>query len=160
MAAPEVVPFDLLLPDAQPLVPPANTRVTEKVTLCFTENDRLVGTERDLNAPVALADVVNSLADPPDANPTYRTSLGSPSIFEAAILQAGVVRVDLTPAVSTLGGNNQLLAVAQIVCTLTARPGVGQVTFSLGGSPVDVPRGDGSLTQGPVSRDDFRELFS
>ncbi len=47
----------------------------------------------------------------------------------------------------------------QLVCTFTARAGIGQVAFTLSGAPVDVPRGDGSLTADPVSRDDYAELL-
>jgi spore germination protein GerM len=65
----------------------------------------------------------------------------------------------LLPAITELGGDEQLLAVAQLVCTLTARPGVGPVSFTLEGAPVDVPTGDGSLTSGPVSRDDYADLL-
>jgi spore germination protein GerM len=74
-------------------------------------------------------------------------------------LEAGVATVDLRPTISALGSDEQLLAVAQVVCTLTGRPGVGPVAFTLDGSPVDIPRGDGSLTNEPVSRDDYAELL-
>jgi hypothetical protein len=36
---------------------------------------------------------------------------------------------------------------------------VGLVSFTLEGAPVDVPRGDGSVTSGAVSRDDYAELL-
>ncbi len=75
-----------------------------------------------------------------------------------ARLLGGIARVDLGPAVSALPGGEQLLAVAQIVCTLTGRPGVGQVSFTLEGASLAVPKGDGSLVTSPVARDDYASL--
>ncbi len=69
-------------------------------------------------------------------------------------LEGGIASVDVQDSIATLGGDDRRLAVAQIVYTLTARPGVGQVSFTLEGAPVDVPRADGSLVARPVSRDD------
>ena len=89
-----------------------------------------------------------------------RTAVGSPPVVGEVRLNAGVAHVDVLPSISTLGGDEQLLAVAQLVCTLTGLPGVGLVAFTLDGSPVAVPRGDGSLTNGPVSRDDYDDLLA
>lgn len=81
------------------------------------------------------------------------------AVGRAAALAGGIARVDLRLDISSLGGDDQLLAVAQIVCTLTGRPGVGQVSFTLEGTHVDVPRGDGSLVADPLSRDDYSSLL-
>ena len=54
-----------------------------------------------------------------------------------------------------LSSDDQLLALAQLVFTLTARPGIGQVRFTLRGEAIQVPRADGSLVATPVSRDDY-----
>jgi spore germination protein GerM len=86
--------------------------------------------------------------------------LRGPSLVRRVALRAGTAHADLQPALSNLGGTEQLLAIAQLVCTLTHRPGVGLVSFTLDGAPVDVPRGDGSLTAGPVSRDDYADLLA
>lgn len=153
------VPFGLLEPDAPTLVPPATARVTEVVLLCFVDDDRLRPIQQSLDVPVSLADVVAALAEPPTEGEIPLRTLTSPPVVNDVRLSGGVVQVDLRPEVSALGGNNQLLAVAQLVCTLTSRPGVGQVSFTLAGAPVDVPRGDGSLTASPVSRDDYAVLL-
>ena len=68
--------------------------------------------------------------------------------------------MDLLPEVSALPADEQLLAVAQIVCTLTGRPGVGQVSFTLQGARLAVPKGDGSLVSSPVARDDYAGLMA
>ena len=57
---------------------------------------------------------------------------------------------------------NQTTAVAQIVLTLTARPGFGQVRFTTGGEPQEVPRADGSLTNPDdvVACEDYRSMLA
>jgi spore germination protein GerM len=73
-------------------------------------------------------------------------------------LNGGTAIVDLSRPFTALSGSDQLLALAQIVFTLTSRPGIGQVQFTLGGAAIDIPRANGSLTPSPVSRDDYGPL--
>ena len=54
--------------------------------------------------------------------------------------------------------DDQALSVAQMVFTLTARPGIGRVSFTIDGEPVDVPDGSGALTSDPVAREDYDDL--
>lgn len=155
------VPFGLLEPDAPPLLPQPGSATTEPVTLCFVRGSRLASVVRPLAAPVSLRGVLDALSEVAEGEgPDLRTLLAAPSIVESAALSAGLARLDLRDAVSALPGDEQLLAVAQLVCTLTARPGVGQVSFTLEGVPVEVPRGDGSVSSGPVSRDDYAALLN
>jgi spore germination protein GerM len=154
----DAVPFGLLDPDVPPLLPPVTAVLTEPVALCFVQEGELVVVDSALDPPVDLPEVVDALAEPPDQG-SMRTAVSDPPVVGDAALVGGVARVDLLPAITTLGGDEQLLAVAQLVCTLTARPGVGPVSFTLEGAPIDVPTGDGSLTSGPVSRDDYADLL-
>lgn len=157
----ESVPFGLLSPNAPTLVPPATAPTSEPVTLYFISGDRLVAVERRLDPPVSLTAVVAALAEPPlDQGAVLRSATGPPFGVAQTKLSAGVVQVDLLPSVASLGGDAQLLAIAQLVCTLTGRPGIGQVGFTLAGAPVDVPRGDGTLTSSAVSRDDYASLIA
>lgn len=161
LADDDSVPFGLLSPNAPTIVPPATAPTTEPVTLYFISGDRLVAVEQRFDPPVAIADVVTALAEPPIGDgPALRSATGPPFGVMQLRLAGGVAQVDLSPSVASLGGDAQLLAIAQLVCTLTARPGVGQVSFTLAGAPVDVPRGDGTLTSGAVSRDDYGQLVS
>ena len=156
----ETVPFDLLEPNAPPLVPSTTGGVTARVPLCFVADDGLFVVEDTLPRPADLEDVVAALTQPPeDGARGLRTAIGEPSVIRDVELRGGVAHVDLTAEVAALGGDEQLHAVGQVVCTLTSQPGVGLVSFTLDGSPVDVPRDDGSLTERPVSRDDYDELL-
>lgn len=70
----------------------------------------------------------------------------------------GVAVIDLSEGFTDISGSDQLIAIAQLVYTSTGRPGVGQVTFTLEGEPIEIPRDDGSITSGSVTRDDYRDL--
>jgi hypothetical protein len=156
----ESVPFGLLAADEPPLVPPAPPAGTEPVSACFVDGSDVVQLSVRLDQPVRVDDVVAVLATPPSGSSEgVRTLVGDPPIVGDVDVRAGIAHVDLRSAVSTLGSDDQLLAIGQLVCTLTARPGVGQVSFTLEGSPVNIPSGDGALTIGPVSRDDYAQLL-
>lgn len=59
----------------------------------------------------------------------------------------GLATVELPPTFLTdTPPQSQTNAIAQIVLTLTARPGIGQVRFTSGGEPQQVSRADGRLT--------------
>lgn len=155
------VPFDLLDPAAPPLVPPSTSSIAEQLALCFVRDGRLIVVTQELAPPITLRDAVAALAGPPQgAVPFLRTALTEPSLVSDVRLVGGIARVDLVAGVSALPTEEQLLAVAQIVCTLTGRPGVGQVSFTLDGARLPVPKGDGSLVTSPVARDDYSALMA
>ena len=87
-----------------------------------------------------------------------RTALLADDLIRSARVAGGIATVDLGPAFTEIGGRDQIVALAQIVSTLTGLPGVGRVSFTLEGSPVGVPRGDGAITTESVSRDDYALL--
>jgi hypothetical protein len=155
------VPFGLLDEEAPALVPPDAAPDTEGVSLCFVDGQALSVVPLALEPTEDLARVIDALASPPDGpSGGLQTAVGQePSLVRDVQLVAGVAQVELAPAITGLSSDEQLLAVAQIVCTLTGQPGVGPVSFTLDGSSVDVPRADGSLTSEPVSRDDYAELI-
>lgn len=155
------IPFDLLDPAAPALVPPSTSVSAEQLALCLVRDGRLVVVNHELPPPVRLQDALAALTSPPQsAGPLLRTALTEPSIIREVRLLGGIARVDLVAGVSALPTEEQLLAVAQIVCTLTGRPGVGQVSFTLEGARLAVPKGDGSLVTSPVARDDYSALMA
>jgi spore germination protein GerM len=155
----EDVPFELLDSDAEPVIrPPVDG--DQPGSLCYiADAGRIVVIEQRLDEPVTLTDAVAALATPPDSQSALRTAIGDADFVRSVDSTGGIARVDLGDRMSTLGGDDQLLAVAQLVCTLTHRPGIGQVSFTLDGSPIDVPHPDGSLVSEPLSRDDYATLF-
>ena len=84
-------------------------------------------------------------------------------IVNTAFARSGVAEVDLVGEVYDLvPPDEQLPAVAQIVLTLTQRPGIGQVSFTLDGEPLRVRLGNGQTTDEagqPVSADDYAVML-
>jgi hypothetical protein len=157
---PDAVPFGLLEAGEPPLVPTVTGPAAQVTDLCFVAEDRLLVVPVELGAPVELADVARALAEPPvvAADRPVTSAVDATAVREVS-LDAGVATVDLGGEVASLGPDRQVLAIAQLVCALTLRPGVGQVAFTLDGVPVEVPTDDGSLRADPVSRDDYEALL-
>lgn len=99
------------------------------------------------------------------AGPTRRekdaglVSAVPPSVVLAAGV-TGVVHVDVPPRDSASAGRtDEILGYAQIVLTLTTLRAVTGVEFDRDGKPLPVPRSDGSLTPGPLTRRDYVALL-
>lgn len=83
-----------------------------------------------------------------------RTALTPQALSVDVDLPGGITSVAVTTEFTGISGGNQLLAVAQVVWTLTGLQGTRQVRFLVDGVPVEVPT-DTGLTDAPVGRDDF-----
>ena len=154
------VPFGLLDtdPPSGASASPAGTPV--EIYYYDSANQRLVRTEARLDDP-SLENALRQLQDAtaagaetlPSGNP-----LGDADVIQSVSVSGGVATVDLAESFTELSTANQLAALAEIVYTATARPGVGQVTFTLDGQPREVPRGDGSLSSSPLTRRDYQNV--
>ncbi len=131
----------------------------QSVRLYFAADNQFVAVDRMLPAPATLERVLEELADGPGPDDGGLRSVVGADDIASVELKAGVATVSLTSRFPELPPSEQRLAVAQLVLTLTSRPGVGQVAFSLEDQSVGVPRADGSITLGYVSRDDYRTLL-
>jgi spore germination protein GerM len=69
-----------------------------------------------------------------------------------------VATVDVSSEFGTVGGSDQVLAVAQIVYTLTSSRYIDSVRFAINGNPTEVPDGSGSLSGTPRTRKDYPRL--
>jgi hypothetical protein len=136
---------------------------TDRAELCFFSGDHLVTIVRTLPAPFSPHRALEALEGRAGtALPVgIRTAIRGRYIAAAddTVAARGIARVDLSTDFVQRSASDQVLALAQIVCTLTQLPGVGQIRFTLHGDRVDVPRADGSLTSEPVSRFDYRALL-
>lgn len=74
-------------------------------------------------------------------------------------IQGGQAVVELATNLDGTGRTDDILAFAQIVCTLTSRDDVQTVTFTRAGEQVEVPRADSSLTRNPLTAADYRSLI-
>ena len=150
---------DIIATDSLPVA------VSEPIDLFFISNSRIIKVQRNVASPANPAQALSSLVEGPSTSPEFvglRTAL--PTTFAASVdVIRGVARVDATRAFrNSLSGLDQKLAIAQIVLTLTSRPGVGQVLFSVDGKLISVPRGRGdSVASGvAVTFDDYSSLIN
>ncbi len=70
-----------------------------------------------------------------------------------------LVLVELSDAFAEVAGADQLLAVGQIVATLTSVPGIESVEVRRAGKAIDVPLPDGTLVRRPLQRADYASLL-
>jgi spore germination protein GerM len=162
--AADEVPYGLLDPTA---TAPRGSRPspgTARIEVCLLSADarRLVPVDRDAAGDRSIATVLTTLAEGPTTEETrtgLTTALPASDLIVSASLSRGVATVDLRASFKELTGRNQLLAIGQLVCTATAQPGIGRVSFTIDRSPINVPRGDGSLAEEPVSRDAYASLL-
>jgi hypothetical protein len=154
------VPFNLLAPSTTS-VTPGNPGARASITVYMVGLTGLVPVSRGVRAPTTLPEALTSLLDgPTDAEVAdgLRTAISDQTAVSPGVVGFGVATVDLGGGFGQVGGQEQILAVAQIVFTATELPGIAKVQFTLNGRPVEVPAGDGTLTQGPLGRSDFPSL--
>ncbi|WP_436534644.1 GerMN domain-containing protein [Actinoplanes sp. HUAS TT8] len=158
-------PHDVTLP-RQPLnitSSPAATAPSGDVAqvLCLVRDGRLVQVVR--RVPVALnpQGELDQLVAGPGPNEQSRglsTALATTALT-VQLPADGTAVVEVGDAGEGAARSDEVMAYGQIVCTLTARADVGAVTFQRAGRPLQVPRGDGTLTDAPVRLSDYRSLF-
>lgn len=153
---PTDVPFGLL--DDKATTTSVEAGRTAEVYLLT--KDKLLAVDRSVPDDASLSDLLSLLI----AGPTeVEQSLGITSAVPAGTIASvrtsrGTAKVDLTPAFGDIRSGEQLLALAQIVYTLTGQPGIGGVRFSVKGKKATVPLSDGTNSDEALSRDDFEAL--
>ena len=164
LARAEDVPFDLLaeIPEttSSTIASPTGAS-TSRATIFLVQGERLAPVERDVPAPPSGEGVIEALERGPtrsEAALGLRSALVGDDVMRSIGLSGGIANVDLGKGFTDIVGRDQIMALAQIVSTVTGLPGVGRVSFTLEGVPVGVPRGDGAVTTESVSRDDYALL--
>ena len=161
VASPESVPFDLLGETPSVTATTLPFAPTEKATIFLVQGERLAAVQRELPAPVSVESVLQALAAGPTATEVQlglRTALLAPGLMDSGGVSGGIATIDLGQPFTEIAGRDQIVALAQIVSTVTGLPGVGRVRFTLDGQPVGILRGDGAVTTETVSRDDYATL--
>jgi hypothetical protein len=135
---------------------------TDRAELCYVSGDRLITIVRVLPAPLSAHRALEALDNvaraglPVGIRSAIRGEIAAP---DGAVAARGIARVELDTDFLESSPPDRVLALAQIVCTLTSLPGVGQVQFTHLGEAIEIPRADGSRTREPVSRFDYRSLL-
>lgn len=160
LARPGDVPFDLLQAAAETSSTTSPASATETAKVFLVQGEHLATAARSVPAPKTPESVLEVLLQGPNDTEValgLRTALlGQDVVFVRSIgVSGGIATVDLGPSFGELSLGDEILALAQIVGTLTDLPGIGRVAFTKEGSPTGIPKGDGAFTTESVSKDDY-----
>jgi Sporulation and spore germination len=131
-------------------------------TLFMIKDGALVPQVRHIAAESSVDELIaDLLAGPTEVESDKGLSSALVGVNVLAVhVDSGLVTVDLAAPIAGSGRNDELLAYAQVVCTLTTRRDVQMVTFTRAGKPIDVPRGDSSVSPGPLTAGDYANLIA
>jgi spore germination protein GerM len=143
----------------------ANTATTQPsdapyaYTIFLVNNDHLQSVTRGSRTSPTPLSRLKALTRGPtaaEADKGLSTSIGPDVTVERVRVSDGIATIVLSGVGATQSaGSDRALAIAQLVYTATAIPGVDRVRFEVDGKTTEVPRGDGTLTSRPVSRSDY-----
>lgn len=154
---PAAAPFRAYVP-----TPAAVPEGEGTATLYFVRDGRLEPVRRPTDDPASPRAVLGQLLDGPTG---AELSSGLTTALPAT-LTVERLHISNDAVVVTLGGlpqdavrGDQLTGFAQIVATVDDVTGIEGVVFRTPDGPLQVPRGDGSLSGGVLDRTDYEELF-
>lgn len=136
------------------------------VQVVFVQKDQLVTLVREAPSPAAadrLQTVIAALlAGPTTTEQADGLTSALPPELALAVRNVQGDRVDLELSGETDGrsATENVLAVGQIVLSVTALPSIREVTFSRNGGPVEALLADGALTTAPLTASDYATLRS
>lgn len=136
---------------------------TEPVRVYWIRRDRIVPATEHAPSPVSLAEALRLLQAGPAAGGSrsgVRSALEGAALVRSATVTRSTASVDLDPSFSDIPTADQILALAQVVLTATARPGIDRVRLVVDGERAQIPRADGSLTTGAVTAADYGTLLA
>lgn len=154
------VPFGLLSP-APSAAHGHKAPVTEAVILYLLDKHHLVAVGRQLPVPANLNARLQALAAAPtpgEAATGLASAVGASGSAPTGVVKGSRVVIDLTADFEHLAAQAQVEALAQLVYTATAIPGINAVRFEVDGHIVAVPRANNTATSAPVTRSDYRSL--
>lgn len=130
--------------------------------LYLVGDEGLVRVTRDLPDPIDARSLVESLlsgvTEPEDRSGLSSSIPLGTELFGLDIADR-IATVDLSADFASVGGQQEILAVAQIVLTVTQLVDVDGVVFELEGVRTDVPTADGALATVAVTPDDYESLI-
>jgi hypothetical protein len=165
---PIITPGGVVMPavaptEAPPAVGPAGPSVPKAdIAVFLVQAEHLVRVVRRASRPDLAEALDELLAGPMEAELAagIRTAISPQTELRSARLDGDTAVVDLSAAFVEVGGQEQILAVAQVVLTATAVPGVDRVRFLLEGQAVEIPRADGTLSSESLGAADYERLLT
>ena len=155
---PSAIDRDALPADLARVPPSRSGRGPGTVVVYLVGDEGLVAVQRPVRQPLSLDRALAQLAQGARANEAdagLRTLLPPELELRGSISARGTARIELDSGFLDAASSGQVLALAQIVFTVTELPGVRRVQFLLDQEPVGVPREDGTFTTRPVTRLDY-----
>lgn len=140
---------------------PAAPADLEPVDVWFVRDDRLVASRHRIEPPTTPDRVVAELlTGPTDAeqNRALRSAVPDAAVVTSVSVAGGVATVNLAPEFADIPASDQVLAVGQLVLTLTDQRGIGRVRFAVDEAQIAVPLPTGESADQSVSRDDYISL--
>ena len=152
------VPYGLL----EPTVPTtAVESPAENVTIYLEGPQHLATVSRIVPSPASPSGVLAALARGPtsaEAAIDLRSPISTAAPISVESVDRGLVVIRLGAAFANLAGRDQIAAVAQLVYTMTAIPGIDAVEVTINGRSATVPTANGALTRNPVTRAEYESM--
>jgi spore germination protein GerM len=148
------------------LMSPASTTTevlapTAHVAVYLEGEQHLVIASRTVSAPATLGSALTELAQGVTSAESAQgliSPVSTATPISLTTVNGTTAVVNVASSFADLGGQDQIIAAAQIVYTLTLFPGVGQVTIRVRGRPAQVPTETGRLSPVPLTREDYANL--
>lgn len=154
--SPDVVPADQLPAPLRPATPSSSTPPLPSLVKVYLvrAGARLaaIDVEAARSTPRSATEALFAV-DAPEGD--LRNAVPTGAAVRSAELASGVMSIDVTEEFGLVGGRDQLLAVAQIVWTVTEYRDVQQVRLAVDGRYVAVPIDGGATSEQPVGREDY-----
>lgn len=157
---PQAQPEPVQASHAAPVTPPPRSVGSQTVRVYLIQGDRLTAVRRSVQQR-SFDDALEALVAGPTRDEVLvgkRTAI-APQMFTGAASETSseVAVVEAPEEFSAISGETQLLAVAQLVWTVTEVPGIRRVRLSVNGSRVEMPT-DRGLVRHPVGRSAFASV--
>lgn len=139
---------------------PASRPGAASVPVYFVRGEQLVPVPRAVGA-LSVEATVQALVGGPSSDEAaagLHSSVGPSVRVRRAAVDGNVAVIDLSSPFAQARSEDQVLAVAQFVYTVTGLPGVEAVAITVDGEPIEVPTQEGALKSGPLRRSDFPGL--
>ncbi len=154
----KAVPFGLLAPNTSTTTPAESA---QGMTIFLEVTGHLVTVNRLVPQPATLRSALRALGRGPTsaesaAGITSPVSTASPLTLLSHNGETVVVNVGTS--FSALSGQDQIVAAAQLVYTLTLFPGVHQIVIRVGGQRTLVPTATGRISANPLTRSAYASL--
>lgn len=162
---PRITPGGVVMPAVAPSdsgPPPGESTPKMEAAVFLVQAEHLVKVVRSARRADLTGALDLLLAGPTEAEfaAGIRTAISPETVLRSVRRDGDTAIVDVSAAFVEVGGQEQILAVAQIVLTATAVPGTAQVRFLLEGQPVEVPQADGTLTADSLGPADYAGLLT